>query len=87
MFASMLTQKSTMPPPPDETWISKLERGRVKFATKFPDEYAWFEYQARVKYMPETWLLRPFDNLPESAQLVILDEVRDTVASYMRWTP
>lgn len=70
----------------EDTWVTKLERGRLKFAEKFPTEYAWMLYQAYCKYLPETWLIRRMDQLPASAQFVILEEVRSSIASYMGWT-
>lgn len=70
----------------EDTWVTKLERGRAKFAQRYPDEYAWMLHEAYRKYLPETWLIRRMDQLPDSAQFVILEEVRSSIALYMGWT-
>jgi hypothetical protein len=73
--------------PPDDSFVTKVERGRVKFAERYPYEYAWIELMARQHILPVNWDHRSWEELPKMAQLAVLDEIRDSVASYMRWTP
>lgn len=73
--------------PVDDTFVTKVERGRVKFAERYPYEYGYMEHMARQAILPINWDRRSWEDLPKMAQLAVLDEIRDSVASYMRWTP
>lgn len=73
--------------PPDDSFVTKVEKGRVKFAQRFPEHYAWIEHMARQAILPINWDHRPWDDLPKMAQLAVLEEIRDTLVSYMRWHP
>lgn len=73
--------------PPDDSFVTKVEKGRAKFAERFPCEYAWIEHMARQAILPINWDRRSWEDLPKMAQLAVLDEIRDSVASYMRWKP
>lgn len=68
----------------DETTVTRHERARVKFQARFPDLYVWVQWMAMQEKLPATWSLRPYDELPRMAHMVIENECREMIAGLVK---